>query len=94
MKADASPNSTHFVAYHNSDERGPYYDNVAARKPKEGSFVTAKPFRKETLMGQFIWAFEGAGSPKRYSLVGMVSSPASQNGKGHPDFARRDANMD
>jgi hypothetical protein len=62
----------HFVAYHNSDEQGPYYPDGADRKIRKGeerSFVTAKPFRTETLKGQRLWGFEGRGSPKRYSLV-------------------------
>jgi hypothetical protein len=64
--------SGHFVAYHNSDEQGPYYPDGADRKVRKGeehSFVTAKRFRAETLKGQRLWAFEGSGSPKRYSLV-------------------------
>jgi HNH endonuclease len=61
--------SLHFVAYHNSDEFGPYYENAADRKAREGTFVTAKPFRKATLKGQKLWAFEGSGSPRRYSLI-------------------------
>jgi hypothetical protein len=64
--------SGHFVAYHNSDEQGPYYPDSADRRIRKGeehSFVTAKPFRAETLKGQRLWGFEGSGSPKRYRLV-------------------------
>jgi hypothetical protein len=56
----------HFVAYHNSDEYGPYFRKS---KTKEASFFTAKPFREDTLVGQHLWAFEGRGSPRSYRLV-------------------------
>ncbi len=62
----------HFVAYHNSDEFGPYYSEASKRKIRKGeehSFVTAKSFREETLKGQRLWAIEGAGSPRRYRLI-------------------------
>jgi hypothetical protein len=59
----------HFVAYHNSDEQGPYYPDRKMRKGEERFFVTAKLFRAETLKGQRLWGFEGSGSPKRYSLA-------------------------
>jgi hypothetical protein len=55
--------SGHFIAYHNSDERGPFYGSAGkkfARKGKEYSFVTAKMFREETLKGHHLWAFEGS----------------------------------
>jgi len=66
----------HFVAYHNSEELGPYFKNAADRQAKHGSFFTAKPFRAETLAGQYLWVFEGSGSPRRYQLVshGTISS--------------------
>ena len=59
----------HFVAYHNGDEAGPFLKGNRATQGEEHSFVTAKPFRPETLVGQHLWAFEGNGSPKRYRLV-------------------------
>lgn len=58
----------HFVAYHNSDEFGPF-DRGSSKRGKEAYFFTAKRFREDTLKGQRLWAFEGSGSPKRYSLV-------------------------
>jgi len=64
----------HFVAYHNSEELGPYSENGAGRR--NGSFFTAKPFREETLNAQYLWVFEGSGSPRRYRLVshGTISN--------------------
>ncbi|MBR0749968.1 HNH endonuclease [Bradyrhizobium japonicum] len=66
----------HFVAYHNSEELGPYFENAADRRAKHGSFFTAKLFRAERLTGQYLWVFEGSGSPRRYHLVshGVISS--------------------
>ena len=66
----------HFVAYHNSEELGPYFENGASRRARHGSFFTAKQFREETLDGQYLWVFEGSGSPRRYHLVshGTISS--------------------
>jgi hypothetical protein len=59
----------HFVAYHNSEELGPYFETAADRHAKNGGFFTAKPFREETLAGQYLWVFEGSGSPRRYQLM-------------------------
>lgn len=66
----------HFVAYHNREELGPYFENPAVRTAKYGSFFTAKLFRAETLIGQRLWVFEGSGSPRRYHLVshGTIST--------------------
>jgi hypothetical protein len=66
----------HFVAYHNSEDLGPYFENAGDRRAKHGSFFTAKPFKAETLAGQYLWVFEGSGSPRRYHLVshGTIST--------------------
>jgi hypothetical protein len=66
----------HFVAYHNSEELGPYFGNAGGRRAKHGSFFTAKPFKAETLAGQYLWVFEGSGSPRHYRLVshGTISA--------------------
>ncbi|MGX1322567.1 hypothetical protein AB7M17_006020 [Bradyrhizobium sp. USDA 377] len=66
----------HFVAYHNSEELGPYLENAASKRAKYGIFFTAKRFREEALGGQYLWVFEGSGSPRRYHLVshGTISS--------------------
>jgi HNH endonuclease len=54
----------HFIAYHNTDKRGPY-------RPRKvyGTFLTNKNFRVETLQGQHLWIFEGSGLPKVYRLA-------------------------
>ncbi|HEV2156177.1 HNH endonuclease signature motif containing protein [Bradyrhizobium sp.] len=54
----------HFLAYHNTDKRGSYEP-----KGSHGTFVTSKNYRAETLQGQYLWAFEGRGSPKVYRLA-------------------------
>ncbi|WGS25788.1 HNH endonuclease [Bradyrhizobium sp. ISRA464] len=59
----------HFVGYHNRDEQGPYLKGDTVRQGDELGFVTAKPFREDTLLNQRLWVFEGVGSPKRYHLV-------------------------
>jgi hypothetical protein len=59
----------HFIAYHNSDNFGPFNHQEAAKRGDEQNFVTAKSFRSHTLIGQRLWAIEGSGTPKRYSLV-------------------------
>jgi hypothetical protein len=59
----------HFVAYHNGEERGSWLADRNVKQGEEPSFVTAKPFRAETLKGQRLWAFEGSGSPRQYRLV-------------------------
>jgi HNH endonuclease len=66
----------HFVAYHNSEELGPYFEKASGRRAKHGSFFTAKSFRAETLAGQYLWVFEGSGWPRRYDLVshGTIST--------------------
>jgi hypothetical protein len=88
----------HFVAYHNSDEYGPYYKDGErrARRGEEHSFFTAKNFREETVKGNRIWAFEGTGSPKRYWLVGSgtISTISKQKRptrfrKGGREYGRR-----
>ena len=70
---NASPNGTHFVAYHNSDERGPFNS-----PRKNGAFETRK--RLLPKRGDFIWCFEGKGSPKQYRLmtVGAVTGSTKQ----------------
>jgi hypothetical protein len=62
----------HFVAYQKSDE---WKSFGRVRKNQIFSWFTAKPFRDETLVGHRLWAFEGSGSPKRYSFVasGIIS---------------------
>lgn len=81
----------HFVGYHNRDEQGPYLKGNTVRKGDELGFVTAKPFREDTLVNQRLWVFEGVGSPKRYHLVssGLIERlspwkrPAVYRKRGH-----------
>jgi hypothetical protein len=70
----------HFVAYHNAEKFGRYRSAEGASR--EHTFWTAKAFRDETLLGQRLWAFEGVGSPKRYSLVaaGTITKIARKKG--------------
>ena len=57
---------------------------------RSGWWFTAKPYRKETILGSRLWGIEGSGSPKRYQLVstGIVTRlvprkrPAPYEGKG------------
>jgi hypothetical protein len=76
LREDSQKELRNFIAYQNKDELGPYFHNTAAKRAKEGSFFTAKPFREETLKGHHLWIFEGSGSPKRYRLVshGTISN--------------------
>jgi predicted HNH restriction endonuclease len=71
----------HFVAYHNSEKLGRY--RATKGKPnREHTFWTTKSFRDDTLLGQHLWAFEGSGSPKKYSLVaaGKITKIVKQRG--------------
>jgi HNH endonuclease len=65
----ASHTARNFVAYHNREENGPFFRDHDASGVEEASFFTAKKFKPETLLGNRLWAFEGAGSPRRYKLV-------------------------
>jgi hypothetical protein len=68
-RPSASHTATNFVAYHNRDENGPFFPEANGFGFQEASFFTAKQFRPETLLGNRLWAFEGAGSRRRYKLV-------------------------
>ncbi len=71
----------HFVAYHNGEKFG-RYRTANGNASREHTFWTAKAFRDETLLRQRLWAFEGVGSPKRYSLVaaGTITRIARKKG--------------
>jgi HNH endonuclease len=67
------PSTSHmarnFVAYHNREEHGPFFRDTDGSGVEEATFFTAKQFKPETLLGNRLWAFEGAGSPRRYKLI-------------------------
>jgi hypothetical protein len=67
------PNASHiarnFVANHNREENGPFSRDTDGSGVEEATFFTAKTFKPETLLGNRLWAFEGAGSPRRYKLI-------------------------
>jgi hypothetical protein len=77
----ATRHPRHFVAYHNADKFGRYRVSKS-NADREHTFWTAKSFKNDMLIGQYIWAFEGVGSPKRYSLVavGEISKITKQRG--------------
>jgi hypothetical protein len=59
----AAPPKSHFVAYHNVDERG----SRLWRGEGSGSFETSKPSLPRK--GDVLWCFEGEGRPKTFTLV-------------------------
>lgn len=93
-------NVRHFVAYHNSDKFGRYRTSKT-KADREHTFWTAKSFKNDTLIGQYIWAFEGVGSPKKYSLVatGQITKIIKERGKSkarlvHFEVAQNDKPID
>ncbi|MGH7812949.1 MAG: hypothetical protein ACREQI_02990 [Candidatus Binataceae bacterium] len=80
----------HFVAYHNREWMKHRYAPPA--KGKIDTFVTAKRFRKETLVENRLGVFEGAGSPKHYRLMSFGIIKNLEPGKRlapNADFRKR-----
>ena len=76
----------HFVAYHNSDKRGPFKRPL--RDGQSRVWDAAKRFREETIVGNRLWAIKGSASPKRYRLLGSgaVSRLQPDHGAGLKDY--------
>jgi hypothetical protein len=65
-KQAASARLGHFVGYHNTEKWGTWQ---TARKGQLDSFFTAKHYHPETLVGNWFWAIQAIGSPRRFRLV-------------------------
>ncbi|WP_407193817.1 hypothetical protein [Bradyrhizobium sp. STM 3566] len=58
----------HYVAYHKTDERGPYFQDAKSRQDRQLRFSTKNKLRDDALVGSRLWVFTGAGSPRVYEL--------------------------
>src|SRR5262249_46246562 len=56
----------HYVAYHKTDERGPYFQDARKRGDRELRFSTKN---KNILVGNRLWVFTGRDSPRVYELT-------------------------
>jgi hypothetical protein len=66
--SESDKQQRHFIAYHNKDKRGrygPYKGN--------GTFLTNKNFRAETLQGERLWVSKEAACPR--SIGWQVTGP-------------------
>jgi hypothetical protein len=56
----------HYVAYHKTDERGPYFEQARRNQDRELRFSTKN---RNILAGSRLWVFTGRSSPRVYELV-------------------------
>jgi len=59
----------HYIAYHKTDVRGPYFEEARRRQDRELRFTTKKHFRDGTLVGNRLWVITSRASPKVYELA-------------------------
>lgn len=58
----------HYVAYHKTDDRGPYFRDARERQERQLRFSTKKNYRDDALVGSRLWVFTGEGKPRLYDL--------------------------
>jgi hypothetical protein len=56
----------HYVAYHKTDERGPYFEDARRARKRELRFSTNN---KGIVIGSRLWVFTGRNSPRVYELA-------------------------
>jgi hypothetical protein len=56
----------HYVAYHKTDERGPYFEHARRHQDRELRFSTKN---RSILVGGRLWVFTGRNTPRVYELV-------------------------